>query len=228
MKLIIFDFDGTLVDSRKLIWESHRIIFAEFGLVCPTQEESLALIGMSLELVLAQLAGAEAPIAKMTEAYKHVLPVLRENEAFAETPFDGAADLLVALAKRRDVRLGIATGHVSHAIEPALDRFGWRNFFCNVQTADRAPSKPHPGMLLQALSETDTYKDDAVMIGDTAFDMQMAVAAGIPGIGVAWGYHGAERLREAGATQVVGTMAELAQCLAPGGAQLPETLLTRL
>ena len=209
MKLIIFDFDGTLVDSRKLIWESHRIIFAEFGLVCPSQEQSLALIGMSLELVLAQLAGADAPIVRMTEAYRRVLPVLREDAAFAEAPFDGAADLLATLARRSDVRLGIATGHVSHAIEPALERFGWRNFFCNLQTADRAPSKPHPGMLLQALSETGTAKEDAVMIGDTAFDMPMAASAGIQSIGVAWGYHHADRLREAGATHVVATMAEL-------------------
>jgi phosphoglycolate phosphatase len=214
MKLIIFDFDGTLVDSRKLIWESHRIIFAEFGLVCPSQEQSLALIGMSLELVLAQLAGADAPIAQMTEAYRRVLPVLREDAAFAEAPFDGAADLLATLARRNDVRLGIATGHVSHAIEPALERFGWRSFFCNLQTADRAPSKPHPGMLLQALSETGMHARDAIMIGDTAFDMQMAASAGIESIGVAWGYHRAERLREAGATHVVSTMGELGARLA--------------
>jgi len=220
MKLIIFDFDGTLVDSRKLIWEAHRIIFAEFGLVCPSQEQSLALIGMSLELVLAQLAGADAPIDRMVEAYSRVLPVLREDTALAEVPFDGAADLLSSLAARRDVRLGIATGHVSHAIEPALDRFGWRDYFCNVQTADRAPSKPHPGMLLQALSETGTHKHDAVMIGDTAFDMQMAAAAGIQSIGVAWGYHRAERLREAGATHVVDSVAELGARLALPGSRV--------
>jgi phosphoglycolate phosphatase len=207
--LIIFDFDGTLVDSRRQIWESHRVVFEQFGLACPTQEQSLSLIGMSLELVLAQLAGPDAPVARMADAYKHLLPVLRENAASVNAAFDGAADLLAALAGQRDVKLGIATGHVSHAIEPALEKFGWRNFFCNVQTADRAPSKPHPGMLLQALSETGMHKDDAIMIGDTAFDMEMARAAGIESIGVAWGYHGVERLRDAGASRIVADMEEL-------------------
>jgi phosphoglycolate phosphatase len=209
MKLIIFDFDGTLVDSRKLILEAHRVVFGEFGLARPSEEESLSLIGKSLELVLAQLAGPDAPVTQMTEAYRRLLPLLREDAAFADVPFDGAADLLAALAALHDVQLGIATGHVSHGIEPVLDQFGWRKFFCNVQTADRAPSKPHPGMLLQALSETDTHKDDAIMIGDTAFDMEMACAAGIEGVGVAWGYHRAELLRDAGASRIVSDMDEL-------------------
>jgi phosphoglycolate phosphatase len=209
MKLIIFDFDGTLVDSRKLIWESHRIVFGEFGLACPSREQSLSLIGMSLELVLHHLAGPDAPVAKMTEAYQRVLPLLRDDTAFADTPFDGAADLLAALAQRTDARLAIATGHVSHGIEPVLEKFGWRKHFSSIQTADRAPSKPHPGMLLQALDETGTRAQDAIMIGDTAFDMEMARAAGIESVGVAWGYHRAERLRDAGASRVVGDMGEL-------------------
>ena len=209
MKLVIFDFDGTLVDSRKLIIESHRVIFGEYGFSPPSEEESLSLIGMSLELVLLQLAGPDAPVEKMVVAYQRLLPQLRADADFAEVPFAGAADLLAALARQNDVRLGIATGHVSHAIAPALERFGWQNYFCTVQTADKAPSKPHPGMVLQALSEVSINAEDAIMIGDTAFDMEMARAADVRGVAVSWGYHRPDRLRRAGASCVVDDMSEL-------------------
>lgn len=209
MKLVIFDFDGTLVDSRKLIVESNRIVFGEFGFALPSEDESFALVGMSLEQVLPRLAGPDAPVAQMVAAYQRVLPQIRADAAFAEVPFDGAADLLSALSEREDVRLGIATGHVSHMIAPALERFGWLGHFCTVQTADKAPSKPHPGMVHQALSEANVEAADAIMVGDTAFDIEMACAAGVRGVAVSWGYHRPDRLRDAGALRVVSEMKEL-------------------
>src|SRR3954468_22739828 len=84
VKLVIFDFDGTLVDSRKLIIEAHRVVFAEFGLTRPSEDESLALIGISLELVLSRLAGADAPIDEMVAAYQRWLPLLRADDAYAD------------------------------------------------------------------------------------------------------------------------------------------------
>ena len=119
MKLVIFDFDGTLVDSRKLIVESNRVVFGQFGLALPSEDASFALVGMSLDRVLLKLIGPDAPVKQMAMAYHDVLPSLRADEAFAEVPFAGAAELLAALAERTDVRLGIATGHVSQAITPA-------------------------------------------------------------------------------------------------------------
>ena len=213
MKLVIFDFDGTLVDSRKLITESNRVVFGQFGFAVPSEEESFSLVGMSLELVLLKLAGPDAPVEKMVSAYREVLPLLRADAAYAEVPFDGANELLAALAERRDVRLGIATGHASHAIVPVLERFGWQGHFCTVQTADKAPSKPHPGMILQALSEAGVRAEDAIMIGDTAFDIEMARGADVRGVAVSWGYHRPDRLRDAGAWRVVNGMSELRDCV---------------
>ena len=213
VRLVIFDFDGTLVDSRKLIIEAHRVVFNEFGLARPSEDESLSLIGISLELVLSRLAGADAPIEKMVAAYRRWLPVLRADDTYAEVPFDGAADLLTALAERQGVALGVATGHVSDAIAPALARFGWQSHFRTIQTADKAPSKPHPGMLLQALDDANVDARDAIMVGDTAFDMEMAQAAGVRGVAVTWGFHRADRLRDAGASRLVDDVGELREYL---------------
>jgi phosphoglycolate phosphatase len=213
MHLVIFDFDGTLVNSRALILQSHRLVFTEFGLPVPSTKDSLALIGRSLELVLAELAGPGAPVAEMVEAYGRALRRLRADPVFAEAPFDGIAALLHDLSRAPDVTLGIATGHTSQAVIPALSALGWRDWFRTIQAADMAPSKPHPGMLLQALAATEIEADSAVFIGDTSFDMLMARAAGVHGVGVAWGYHTPAQLIDAGASRVVHDVGELRSCL---------------
>lgn len=213
MNLIVFDFDGTLVDSRALILECHRSVFTEFHLPVPAAQDSLALIGRSLELVLSQLAGPLAPVSDMVKAYGRLLPQLRVDPQFAEKPFDGIADLLSDLSRRSDTVLGIATGHTSAAVGPALDALGWRLFFRTIQAADMAPSKPHPGMLLQALQATGAASKDTVFVGDTTFDMEMALAAKIRAIGVGWGYHQSERLRDAGASRVAFDTTQLKACI---------------
>lgn len=213
MKLIVFDFDGTLVDSRALILECHRAVFTEFGLLVPLPQDSLALIGRSLELVLAHLAGPGAPIPDMVKAYGRVQSRLRTEPSFAERPFDGVAGLLEELSCLPNTVLGIATGHTSAAVAPALDALGWRDFFRTIQGADMAPSKPHPGMLLQALEATGTKPENAAFVGDTTFDMEMALAAKLRPIGVAWGYHTTERLMAAGASRVARTVGELGSCV---------------
>jgi phosphoglycolate phosphatase len=213
LKLIIFDFDGTLVDSRSLILESHRIVFAEFQLPAPSPADSLALVGKSLDVILTQLAGPTAPILEMVRAYDLLLPQLRADRAFAEKPFDGVADLLRELSSASDTVLGIATGHRSDTLAPALETLQWTGFFQTIQAADMAPSKPHPGMLLQALAATGVTSKDAIFIGDTTFDMEMAQAAKLRSIGVGWGYHQADLLTAAGAHCVAKHVGELRRCI---------------
>jgi phosphoglycolate phosphatase len=213
LKLIIFDFDGTLVDSRSLILESHRIVFSEFRLPAPSPAESLALVGKSLDVILTQLAGPAAPILEMVKAYDLLLPQLRADSAFAEKPFDGAGDLLSDLSTAPDTVLGVATGHRTDTIAPALEELRWAGYFKTIQAADTAPSKPHPAMLLQALAATGVTPENAIFIGDTTFDMEMAQAAKLRSIGVGWGYHRTERLLAAGADRVVQSIDQLRDCI---------------
>ena len=213
VKLIVFDFDGTLVDSRSLILESHRIVFSEFGFPLPPPADSLALVGKTLDLILAQLAGPAAPIRDMVRAYDLLLPKLRADPAFAERPFDGIADLLRDLSLAPRTVLGMATGHTSVTVAPALAALRWRDFFRTIQAADMAPSKPHPAMLLQALEATGVKPENAIFVGDTTYDMKMAQAAKVRSMGVSWGYHEAERLAAAGAYRVAFTVDELRDCL---------------
>jgi phosphoglycolate phosphatase len=213
VKLIIFDFDGTLVDSRSLILESHRIVFSEFRLPLPLPGDSLALVGKTLDLILAELAGPSAPIRDMVNAYDLLLPKLRAETAFAERPFDGVAELLRDLSSTEDVLLGMATGHTSLTVAPALAALQWSDFFQTIQAADMAPSKPHPAMLLQALAATNAKPENAIFVGDTTYDMEMGRAAKVRSMGVAWGYHKAEQLAAAGAHRIASTVDELRACL---------------
>jgi phosphoglycolate phosphatase len=209
VKLIIFDFDGTLVDSRSLIWESHRIVFSQFRLPPPSPNESLALVGKTLDIILEHLAGPAAPIRDMVKAYDLLLPKLRADPVFAERPFDGMGDLLRDLNSHHNAVLGMATGHTSVTVAPALEALEWHGLFRTIQAADMAPSKPHPAMLLQALQATGVTPENAIFVGDTTYDMEMARAARVQSIGVGWGYHGAKQLSAAGADGLATSVEQL-------------------
>jgi phosphoglycolate phosphatase len=171
------------------------------------------LVGKSLDVLLTQLAGPAAPILEMVRAYDLLLPQLRADSTFAEKPFDGVGDLLSELSTASDTVLALATGHRTDTIAPALEELRWTGFFRTVQAADTAPSKPHPAMLLQALAATGVMSENAIFIGDTTFDMEMAQAAKLRSIGVGWGYHRTERLLAAGAHRIVQSVDQLKDCI---------------
>lgn len=206
MRLVIFDVDGTLVDSQDLIVRAQGEAFARCGWPAPSRERSLSIVGLSLVEAFTALVGPDGPVEDLVAAYRDVFSALRADAANDEPLYPGAAATVARLAARPDIVLGIATGKARRGVAHLLVRQGWEGAFATVQTADDAPSKPHPGMLLRALAETGIGAERSLMVGDTTFDMAMARAAGIRAIGVAWGYHPVAALREAGAERVLPTL----------------------
>ncbi|MEM9145582.1 MAG: HAD-IA family hydrolase [Pseudomonadota bacterium] len=218
-RLVIFDVDGTLVDSQAFILAAMRGAFGEAGLEVPPRADVLGIVGLSLPQAMAALRPDLAPEtqAQLVTGYKSAYQTLRASGApEAETRFfPGALDALERLAEAEHV-LGIATGKARRGLDHLLDGHDLRARFTVTQSSDDAPSKPHPGMVLNCLEATGIAPSEAVVIGDTAFDMEMARSAGARALGVAWGYHTEDRLQAGGAERLIksfdaldGALAEL-------------------
>ncbi|SEV97175.1 phosphoglycolate phosphatase [Aliiroseovarius sediminilitoris] len=217
LRLAVFDVDGTLIDSQDFIVEAMNRAFRAMGVPLPTRNEVLSIVGLSLHDAIQRLVpGLSAPeVAEASHQYKDMFIQLRaEKGGEASAPmYPGARVALEHLHRRDEVLLGVATGKARRGLEHAYDAHDLRRFFATSQTADNHPSKPHPSMLHAALAETGAEVAQAVMIGDTSFDMEMGRAAGYRTIGVTWGYHSREGLIAAGADLLVDTYADLTAAL---------------
>jgi len=210
MQLIIFDCDGTLVDSQHAICAAMAHAFSALTLPVPTRDRVLDIVGLSLPQVFAVLAGdqPDSVQAKLVELYRAGGPGPHAGAA-RDPLFAGVAELIAALACRDDVVLGIATGKSRRGVARILEREAWSGHFLTIQTADDHPSKPHPAMIVQAMAEVGADASTTIMVGDTSYDMEMAVNAGVHGIGVGWGYHAPARLLQAGARLIIDEAADL-------------------
>lgn len=213
-RIAIFDCDGTLIDGQASICAAMDQAFAAAGLTAPDRHQIRRMVGLSLPQAAMRLApesNAEQQRA-IVENYKLAFRAAREAGELSQPLFDGMADLIERL-RASGWQLGIATGMSRRGLDHCLAAHGLAGHFLTLQTADDNPSKPDPAMLHAALFELAGEPGDAVMIGDTAYDMQMARDAGARGIGVDWGYHPPDELRAAGAEFVARTPAELGDYL---------------
>lgn len=204
MRLIIFDLDGTLIDSQAMIVACTRAGFAAEGLEPPSAAAVRRIIGLSLVKAMEVLLGRSDPVlaARIAEGYRAAFLTRRNDPALHEPLFPGSRAMLEDLFRRR-LLLGVATGKSMRGVHSMLTMHDLGGFFATLQAADGHPSKPHPSMLIEAMAEVGAAPEETVMIGDTNYDILMAKAAGVRPIGVAWGNHSRADLLEAGAVAIL-------------------------
>lgn len=208
LRLVLFDCDGTLVDSASHILAAMKGAFEHHHLPPPSDDEIKAIIGLSLPRAIARLAHPEGPRAELVEAYKTIYRDAMTPGAATEPLFPGILEALDAVASEATF-LGIATGKSRAGLERILAGHGLTDRFVTTMTADDAPSKPAPDMVLHAMAATGVDASRTVLVGDSGFDMQMAKAAGASALAVAWGYQPVDRLETAGADRVANTTTDI-------------------
>ena len=206
MYLVLFDCDGTLVDSQHHIVAAMEAAFSAHGLNAPERQRILSIVGLSLFEAVSELCKDhdQAPIDALAEAYKMAFSDIRASANHEPEPFyAGALDVLHNLKAQEDIIVGMATGKSRRGVDNIVRLHDLHGHFVTIQTADTSPSKPHPDMILRAMAETGVTPERTLMVGDTTYDMAMARAAGVPGLGVTWGYHHGDDLKSAGASQLI-------------------------
>lgn len=202
LRLVIFDCDGTLVDSQYGIVHAMQTAFLSFGLIAPPPEAVKRVVGLNLETAIHHLAPGLgiSDLRQLAGLYRETaLGHGRDGEPM----FEGVKAAILAL-EAAGYLLGVATGKGRRGLDAMIARHGLANRFVTLQTADSVRAgKPAPDMCLQACAEAGVQPADAVVIGDTSFDIEMARRAGSRALGVAWGYHAPEDLLRAGAAEIL-------------------------
>jgi len=208
-ELIVFDWDGTLMDSTALIAGSLQSACRDVGAPVPSDADARYVIGLNLADILRHVAPDIDPEvqARLIERYRYHFTAGEQSPLF-----EGIADLLAEL-HGSGKRLAVATGKSRRGLQLALDRTGLGRLFEFTRCADEGFAKPHPGMLHAILDYTGVEASRAVMVGDTTHDLQLAANAGVDAIAVLYGAHHPELLDTHGAIARCATVAELRQCL---------------
>lgn len=210
-KLVIFDCDGTLVDSQHIIMTAMHETFRSVGLDPVSDTAVRGTVGLSPFECMAQLlpGGDSATHKLLEENFKRFYYRLRVEQSTGPDPlYAGTREALQALDSAGYL-LGVATGNSKRGLDRVLEEHDLAGMFVTLQTADNHPSKPHPSMIHAAAAEAGADVANTVMIGDTSYDITMSVRAGSHALGVNWGYHSVAELESAGARHVASTYSEI-------------------
>lgn len=210
-ELLVFDWDGTLMDSAAAIVFSIQESCRDLGLQVPARERAAHVIGLGLKDALSYAVPELPPqdYGKLAERYRH--------HYLARDPdielFTGMREMLAGL-KEKGHLLAVATGKSRVGLERALEATQLKSFFDSSRCADETHSKPHPAMLQELMQELQIAPEVTLMIGDTAHDLQMAVSAGVPALAVSYGAHPRESLTQFNPLACIDAPQDLAPWLA--------------
>jgi phosphoglycolate phosphatase len=211
LRLVVFDMDGTLINSAAFIEQAMGRVCEQAGFCAPSGAAVRAIIGLSLPeafgVLLPETGYAEQE--RLAGLYRETIVAMRMQASDGAPLYAGARQVLDQLQARDEVLLGIATGKALRGVRHAFAEHDIGGYFHTVQGADGHPSKPHPSMLEQCMRDTGVDAAQAVIVGDTSFDMAMGRAAGFLCVGVRWGYHSDAVLKQTGAHVLVDSFADL-------------------
>jgi phosphoglycolate phosphatase len=210
-RLCAFDLDGTLIDSQHHIVSAMESAFRAEGLLPPTARNVREIVGLSLDRAIARLAPEVRGLQfeRVGQAYRDAYFAAKESDGVDEPLMPGARAAIDAVAAA-GWELAVVTGKGRRGLHEVLEAHGLLERFAVLKSADDGPGKPDPTLLLEAVHETGSSPDRAVMVGDTVYDMGMARRARVAGIAVTWGYHEISQLQAESPAAIIGSFEELA------------------
>ncbi len=190
--LIVFDWDGTVMDSTAIIATSIQLACRDLGLPVPSDDDARHVIGLGLVQALQHAVpnAKESEYEELVARYRHHFLALGETIPL----FDGAREAIIELYEAGYL-LAVATGKNCNGLNRALDSCGLGKYFHATRTADQTFSKPNPAMLFELIEELAVDAERVLMVGDTTHDLQMAINAGVDAVGVTHGAHPEDQLR---------------------------------
>ena len=210
MKLVIFDLDGTLIDTVSLFVDTIRSVLETIGEPVPDEKTIRSISGLGVQVGIRRIAPAldDGKIDGVIELYRKET-MARVKKSMQEEFFPGAMEALNILHGRQDIVMAVATGKPMASTNRILELHRVKGLFTSIHTPDTNIAKPDPDMILDAMAIVDVAPQRTVMIGDTTHDMEMAANAGSHGLGVSWGYHDPDELKAAGADMIIDDMDQL-------------------